>query len=293
MAEQTTATVTQEAQAQPPVPSATLETQAPPQPVAQPQAVEPPKTEDLVSRVSKVKVEAPKPVESNPFGLTKEDYDKVQSEPTLSKFYKSMQSDYIRKTQEVAEEKKKLAQPSTWTAERLQQEMNKADFIQAAQQLTAVNNPPNSGLTDTEYSALTDKEKAQLSGMQQQLQQMQLQNWQMQQKQQDEQLKVKYANYAPDIVDTTIHKLVKGEVKADREVVWKALDYEDAVQRAYQLGKQDRQLDTTEKTQAMSIEGFNTTPQNDVPKPEQGESNTAYFKRLAQRRLAESQSGKR
>jgi hypothetical protein len=249
--------------------------------------------EDLISRVSKVVVEAPKPKEeTNPFGLTKEDYDKVQTDPTLSKFYKSMQSDYIRKTQEASELKKQaeqtLKQSQTWTTERLQQEINKPDFIQAAQQITANNNPPNSGLSDQEYSALTDKEKAQLSNMQQQLQSMQMQNWQMQQKQQDEQLKARYANYAPDIVDTTIKQLVKGEIRADREVVWKALDYEAAVNRAYELGKQDRLMDNKEKQQALSPEGYSATPSNDVPKAEANESNNAYFKRLAQRRLAES-----
>lgn len=254
--------------------------------------VETPK-EDLLTRVSKFKPEAPKPKEeTNSFGLTKEDYDKVQSDPTLSKFYKSMQSDYIKKTQEAAEIKKQTEaikqQTSNWTVEKLQQEINKPDFIQAAQQIAAVNNPPNSGFTDTEYSALTDKEKAQLSNMQQQLQSMQQQNWQMQQKQQDEQLKGKYANYAPDIVDTTITKLVNGEVRADREVVWKALDYEDAVKRAYELGKQDRQLDTHEKQQALSPDGFSTMQNNDVPKAEAGESNMAYFRRLALHELVKA-----
>jgi hypothetical protein len=257
-----------------------------------PETVAAPK-EDLISRVSKVKVDSAKPVESNPFGLSKEDYDRVQSDPSLSKYYKSMQADYIKKTQEVAEEKKKLATPSTWSKERLQQEMNKPDFVQAAQELTATQNPPTSGLTNDEYSALTDKEKAQLHGMQQELSQMRLQNWQMQQKQQDEQLKGRYANYAPDIVDTTITKLVRGEVTANRETVWKALDYDDAVNRAYQLGKQDRQLEQTEKVQSMSFDGITATPQDAVPKAETGESNQAYFKRLAQRRLAESKGNNR
>ena len=253
--------------------------------------------EDLISRVSKVKVEPPKAKEEpNPFGLSREDYDRVQNDPTLSKFYKSMQADYIRKTQEASEVRKKaedqIKQTQTWNVDRLQQEMNKPDFIQAAQQVASMQNPPGSGLSDQEYSALTDKEKAQLHNMQQELHQMKLQNWQMQQRQQDEQLKAKYANYAPDIVDTTINQLVKGEVKADREVVWKALDYENAVQRAYELGKTDRQLEQQEKQQSVSFDGFATTQHREVPKAEQGESNTNYFKRLARQRLAESQNQK-
>jgi hypothetical protein len=123
--------------------------------------------------------------------------------------------------------------------------------------------------------------------MQKQLSDIQMQNWQMFQRQQDEVLKTKYANYAPDIVDTTIHKLVKGEIKADREVVWKALDYDAMAARTYQLGREDERKAIQEKTQSMSVEGYSATPTSDVPTIEKGESNTAYFKRIAARRMAE------
>jgi hypothetical protein len=247
---------------------------------------EPKPKEDLISRVSKVAV-APKKEETNPFGLTKEDYDAVQKDQTLSKFYKSMLADYTRKTQNLSERERELEKLSNWTPERVQQLLNDQKFVQAAQQVASIQNPPNSGLTDQEYSALTDKEKAQLNQMQQEMHQLKLQNWQMLQKQQDEQLRTKYANYAPDIVDVTIHKLVKGEVQATRETVWKALDYEDAVRRAYELGKQDRALENQEKEQSVSIEGFSATPKQEVPKAEPNESNMSYFKRLAAKRLAE------
>jgi hypothetical protein len=244
--------------------------------------------EDLVSRASKVKLEEKK--ETNPFGLTKDDYDKVQTDPTLSKFYKSMLSDYTRKTQNLSEKEREVEriklESSNWTPEKIQQLLNDQKFVQAAQQVASLSNPPNSGLSDQEYSALTDKEKAQFHSMQKQLSEIQMQNWQMHQRQQDEVLKTKYANYAPDIVDVTIHKLVKGEVKADREVVWKALDYDEAVKRAYELGKQDRALDTKVKTQSMSVEGFTATPQNEM-QPEKGETNSAYWKRIATQRMTE------
>ena len=278
---------------------APLENQATPQSVAQAPAVETPQ-EDLVSRVSKVKVEpkTQQTTDTNPLGLTKEDYEAVNQNPVLQKFYKSMLADYTRKTQQTSEERKEIenlkkqVQASVnWTPERLQAELNKPDFIQAAQRVASINNPPNSGLTDQEYSALTDKERAQLNGMQQEIQGMRLQNWQMQQKQQDEVLKTKYANYSSDIVDTTVNKLVRGEIQADREVVWKALDYNDAVNRAYQLGLQDKQLTNQEKQQALSPEGFIATPQKEIPKAEPHESNTAYFKRLASARLAEAVRG--
>jgi hypothetical protein len=248
--------------------------------------------EDLVSRASKVKLDTPKPKEeaSNPFSLTREDWDKVQSDPSLKKYYQSMLTDYQKKTSEISEQRReieKTKQSANWTPERIQQLLNDPTFVQAAQQVASVQNPPNSGLSDQEYSALTDKEKAQLNSMQNEVQQLKLQNYQMQQKQQDETLKQKYANYAPDIVDTTIHRLVNNEVQATREDIFKVLDYDSAVQRAYQLGKQDRQLENTEKQQSMSAEGYNATPQNSVPGIDKGESTSSYWKRLAVARLAE------
>jgi hypothetical protein len=224
---------------------------------------------DLITRVSKVNIEPTKennpaegiPVEEPKFDIN--DIEKIQdpqAKEQALRAYKSFQRGFNQKFQELAELRKNLEtktrQESNWTPERIQQLMNDQSFVQAAQQVASVQNPPNSGLTDQEYSALTEKEKAQMSSMQQELSQMRLQNWQMQQKQQDETLKQKYANYAPDIVDTTIHQLVNNEVLATREDIWKVRDYDAAVQRAYQLGKQDREMDNTEKQQSMSAEGL-------------------------------------
>ena len=255
--------------------------------------VETPK-EDLISRVSKVKIDVNKPqTEQNEFGLTKEDYEKVTTDPTLSKYYKSMQSVMVKRTQEAADLRKKadetMKQASTWTEERLRRELNNPDFVKVAQVVAQQQNPSNSGLTDQEYSALTDKEKAQLQLANQRIANLEMQNWQMLQKQQDETLKSKYANYNSDYIDTTVNQLVRGEVKADREVVWKALDYDDAVRRAYELGKQDRQMEVKEKTNSMSLSsGFQATPLSEVPPIEKWENDRAYFKRLGERRLAES-----
>jgi len=261
-------------------------------PVAEPKVEAPKVEESLTSRASKVKLDTPKPKEepSNPFSLTREDWDKVQSDPSLKKYYQSMLTDYQKKTSELSEQRRTIEQQkqsANWTPERIQQLLNDPTFVQAAQQVASVQNPPNSGLTDQEYSALTDKEKAQLNNMQNEVHQLKLQNYQMQQKQQDELLRQKYANYAPDIVDTTIKQLVNNEVMATREDIWKVRDYDAAVQRAYQLGKQDRQLENTEKSQSLSAEGYNATPQNAVPEINKGESTGNYFKRLAVARLAE------
>ena len=254
-------------------------------PVAQPQVVAQPQ-EDVISRATKTKQE-PQSKDTNPFGLSKEDYDKVQSDPTLSKFYKSMQSDYIKKTQEVAEERKQLAKPQPWTIERLQAEVSKPDFIQAASAVASMKNPVGSGLSDEEYSTLTKTEKAQLAESLQRSKNLEGQLWQMQQTQQDSVLSQRYGNYNPQVVDSTIQKLVRGELKADREVIYKALYHDENVTNAYELGKQDALKGLKEKQQASSPEGFTATPLSEVPTKLEKESNAAYFKRLGERRLAE------
>ena len=260
------------------------------------------KEQDLVTRVSSFKHEDKAKIDSE---VAEPEFDTKKideiKDPEAKKYaeeaYKSFQRGFGKKFQELAElrkqiesEKTKIETNASWTKERIQQELlNNPQFVQAAQELASLRNPPDSGLTDQEYSALTDKEKAQLQQQNQRINQLEMMNWQMLQKQQDEQLRAKYANYAPDIVDTTINYLQQGKVNADREAIWKVLDYESAVQRAYELGKQDRARELQEKTNSTSVgTGFSATPLSDVPKKEQNETNQNYFKRLAQRRLAEA-----
>lgn len=270
------------------MPEETIVAEVKTEPVAQPVAEAPvtPK-EDLLTRVSKVNL-TPKPKEpDNPFGLSKEDYDKVNTDPTLSKFYKSMQADYTRSKQQIAAEKKdleaKLNQDKSWTPERIATLLNDPNFVQAAQQV--LTNPPNSGYNNTEWSMLSDNEKKQIVGMQQQIQSLQLQNTLAGIKQQDEQLKTKYANYDPQAVDIITNDLLQGKVQATREHLYKVLDYDNAVNRAYELGKQDARVDTTEKVNSSSVDGYVMKGEREVPAANKGESGGSFFRRLAENNL--------
>ena len=58
-------------------------------------STETPKTiDDLVSRVSRVKVEEPVKQADDPFGLNEETFKHVTENPDLNKHYKSMLADY-------------------------------------------------------------------------------------------------------------------------------------------------------------------------------------------------------
>ena len=248
--------------------------------------------EDLISRVSKVKVEAPViNVEEPHFDVN--DIEKITdpvAKEQATRAYKSFQRGFNQKFQELAEMRKqietqKAQQPTQWTPERIKQELNKPDFIQASQAVLQEQNPPNSGMNESEWSSLTATEKKQWQAMQNELTSLKqqqsrdalLQNFRVQ----DETLKTKYANYNPEAVDMITSELLTGKRQATREDLFRSLDYENAVKRAYELGKQDSKLDKQEKISASSFDGINSgKPAVDLPVAEKNESAQSYFGKL-------------
>ena len=271
------------------------------EPVIEAPIVEAPK-EDLISRVSKVKVED-KPTELNieepKFDVNDIENiaDPVAKEQAL-RAYKSFQRGFNQKFQELADLRKKLEvtqQPTTWTKDRIRQELNKPDFIQASQEVLQEQNPPDSGMNDTEWSALTTNEKKQWQAMQselaslkqQQNRQQILQNFKMQ----DDTLKTKYANYDPQAVDIITNELLTGKRQATREDLFRSLDYEKAVKRAYELGKQDGNLDKQDKVNASAYDGISTgKPATDVPVAEKNESTNSFFGRIVANNIAKQKA---
>ena len=260
--------------------------------------------QDLITRVSQVKVEPVVNVEKDINGVPiieepkfdVNDIEKItdpQAKEQALRAYKSFQRGFNAKFQELADLRKKLEvtqQPTTWTKDRIRQELNKPDFIQASQEVLQEQNPPQSGMTDTEWSSLTTNEKKQWQGMQQEIanlkqqqnQQQILQNFKMQ----DETLKTKYANYDPNAVDIITSELLTGKRQATREDLHKAIDYDNAVNRAYQLGLQDGGLNKTDKQNASAYDGISTgKPATDIPVAEKNESTNSFFGRLVQNNL--------
>jgi hypothetical protein len=276
---------------------ATLETKAIPQAEVVAQAGKATSSEDLITRASKVKLES-KPTDLNieepKFDVN--DIEKIadpQAKEQALRAYKSFQRGFNQKFQELAELRKQVEaknQPTQWTPERIRTELNKPDFIQASQAVLQEQNPPNSGMNETEWSSLTVAEKKQWQAMQSELTSLKQQqaNQQIMQnfKLQDETAKTKYANYDSQAVDIITDELLQGKRQATREDIFKSFDYENAVKRAYELGKQDGQVDKTEKTNASTFDGVtNTQPAKDIPQPEKNEGVTSYFGRLVQRNI--------
>jgi hypothetical protein len=108
---------------------------------------------------------------------------------------------------------------------------------------------------------------------------------------QDEQLKTKYADYDPKAIDTVTADMLAGRVQATREHLYKAIKFDEAVRKAYELGKSDKKLETEEKITSMSTTGSTVVGNDDVPAIEANETSKQYFLRLAGRRLQQASAG--
>ena len=255
-----------------------------------PEAVKPPE-EDLVTRASKVKTETQAKTEiDEKFNINDLDAKIEQlPDPALKEqvlgLKKSLLKGENQKYQEIANLRKqyesKLAESTNWTPERIQGLLQDPNFVKAAQSI--VNTPP----TSAETSMLTDAEKRQLDDNNRQVQALMYQNQQLLRTQQDGQLKQRYANYDANMVDQTFNDMLNGRVQATREHIWKVVDYEQAVQRAYELGKQDRNIQNQERAAGISFETGRNMPQPTTVERQKGETTAQFLQRSYQKHIKE------
>ena len=245
---------------------------------------------DLITRASQVKLETqPQPTQTS----DEFDYKEIEAikDPVAKdlalKAYKSFQRGFNQKFQDIASLRKDLENKSqefsNWTPERVQQLINDPKFVEAAKNVVGTQ-------SETTYETETDK-KVKL--LEQELQTLKGQSLQQNFRQQDEQFKQKYANYKPEAVDILTNDMLQGKVQATREHLWKVIDYDDAIQRAYELGKQDRQLDLGEKQTSASFSPQSTmSPTAEKMKPEQGEGDRDFLRRIFNKNAQAAQQRK-
>jgi hypothetical protein len=233
--------------------------------------------DDIIKRASQVKLEQ-KPKETNPFGLTNDDWQKVQSDPVLQKYYRSMASDYERKTQQIAEirrdyEKKLSQTDDKWTPEKVQSLLQRQDFVQAAQAVAG--NQQETG------SMLSESERMKIQQAEQSAKAAQAQLYQLQQQQIHSTLRNKYSNYDPEIVNNDLNQVMSGKVSNDTfiESIWRARDYESAVKRAYQLGLQDKNEQNKERAAGMTFATGNNMAQPTGVERQKGEPIAQFLAR--------------
>ena len=284
-------------------------------PVAQPVQATPvqpistePKKEELIKRAASFK---PAPTDAKPADSTfdfkaYQDYVTSVQDPTARKFiedaYKSMTADYTRKMQPIAAQgkevetlKQQLEQLNRFTPERIQELLSNPTFVQAAQEHVRKNSvQPTNGNGNGSSTDLTDEEFSYLSPEQQKMYQQQKQTQgalaslqseltSMRTQKEDTELSSRYPNYDTTQVNKIFSDMMTGKVQATREHLWKVVDYEDAVHRAYSMGRSDERDGVTEKRNASAIGGGVNAAgtQADIPSQQKGESFQAYWRRLA------------
>ena len=252
---------------------------------------------DILTRVSKKK-ESPTPQDTaGTFKEFDDITDPIQREKLISR-EKERVADYTRKTQDLARQREEFDKfkrdSQNWTPERIQNELLKnPQFLQAAQQVTSIQNPAGSGLTDEQFSALTPGEKSQLMEMNRQIGELRQQNLLSALNQKDALLQAKYGDYDALKINQGIQELARMNPVDIREQAYKALLHDEHVKAAYDLGRQEASTLNQTRVQAATNLGSSALPANEIPKREAKENDTAYFARLANRRLEQARAAKR
>lgn len=261
--------------------------------------------QDLITKVTQFKAQT-QPVPENDIGF---DYKEIEAikDPVAKdiaiKAYKSMQAGVTKKFQEVAITRKeyevknaeiqaKLADMQTWTPEKVQNYLlNNPSFLQSAQMMSTQTQQNPGGLTDEQFSALTDKEKAelaQLPTLKSEIDQLKQVNYQAMVTQTDNQLKAKYGNYNSQEVDAAIARLAQMNPLEIREHVFKSIKHDENVKNSYELRQQEIQQLNQTRINAISVDGAQAINNDGLPTRLPNENDRAWFEKLANFRLTQS-----
>jgi hypothetical protein len=201
-------------------------------------------------------------------------------------------SKYIQEVDKIKSELEKVRRESNqpWTPQRLQQELNKQDFVQSATTLQSQVAPQ--GMAQETWSALTPEEKQSIVATQQKTTMLEQQLAAMQQSQVmsslDSELKQEYPDYEPSQIREFYQKAQSNQIstKDMLKSIYYATNAEKLISRAYELGRQDRESTIKEKITGISPMGINATPTTSVDvehKP--GERSSRMFSQHAYRVL--------
>lgn len=226
------------------------------------------------------------------------DIDKI-ADPMAKKIvqdlYKQIQKGAQDKFKQAADLRKeaeaKLAQASTWSPQRLQQELNRPDFVMAMQALQQQSAPQHWTGSPEEWSALSPQEQQQFQGLQQAVMSQQQQLTKMLQGQEDEKLKSAYPDYDSTVVDKFTEDLIQGRYQATREDVWKVYNHDQNVTRAYEMGIKDGLAKAQDKNNSPNLNragSYTVTQGNELPP----EVNKKSFVEIARYRLSQAKTKK-
>lgn len=265
-------------------------------------------TDDLLSKVTKF-VDDKSPSNKSEDDIDADVFNDAEfrkkidalQDPELKQYMLSMRKTGVRgiqeRLQEISEMRKELNSLKQginpgWSPDRIQQLLNDKEFLNAAQQVLGNTGTQQQFEDDGEY--VPDSVKQKLAKLEQENSQFKQQWNQFNQQQTNAQimqehnrLKERYGNYDANKVDELINGLIKGEVQAGPEVVYKAYYHDENVKRAYEMGRRDAMGGVDEKQQASSFSTSRIQQPNSEIKPEKDETNKQFLNRIIQNKLSQ------
>ena len=249
-------------------------------------------TADILKRSSPPQA-VPEPVKETNY---REDLEKI-TDPAVKaiaeKQLKDLESGYNKKFQTLAQQRKELedlkAKVSTWTPQRLAEELRNPAFVQAAQTLQQQAPPQDWSGSTEEWSSLNDSEKREFQRMRQEQSSLQSQVARMVASQEDTEIKKIYPTYDSNIVEEAIEGLRSGKINISRVDIFKAVNHDKNVESGYQYGYEDGYKKALEKLNGSSISTSNSsvTSADEVPE----EVRKGGFSSIAMWRLAKAKNG--
>ena len=256
-----------------------------------------PKADEILKRVSARKEESPSIVDANSEVFSSSDLkahlETITDPNERSKFeavYKNMEKGLQRKFQKIADLEKKLKESDTWTPERLQKELNRPDFLEAATRVTQSQQPQTpapQGYQGNDWSALSPSEQAEIRGQRAELEKLRQEHamlaGSLAVQKADEEIKSKIPTYDPDEVNRLQDDLRQGrwDARQIREALWKANNFDKIMEQTYDLALKDKAGNIQEKKSATTMQGSNQTTQKEAPNQQPNESRAQLFRRLA------------
>lgn len=249
---------------------------------------------DILKRSSAPKQEAPK---TDPEEIqTQAELDKITDPATkaiIEKKIKDLESGYNKKYQTLAQQRKEVEdlklKLSSWTPQRLAEELRKPEFVQAMQTLQQQAPPQQWDGSAEEWSALSPNEKQQFQQMRNETQSLQAQMQKMLQAQEDVEIKKIYPDFEPQVVDEAIKGLRSGEIVASRADIWKVVNHDKNVEKGYQFGYEDGYKKALEKLNGSTHIDSNLSMNLADEVPE--EVRKGGFSSIAMWRLGRSKNG--
>ena len=264
-------------------------------------AVTPPATPepDILTKVAQFKLpETQDKIENPPdqpelAGITDPVAKKAAAE-AIERMRRGMQSDYTKKLEDA---QKLVNQSKSWTPQRIQQELlTNPEFVAAAQMIQG-QQPTQTDVNA--YSVLNDQEKAKVDaipGLKAELEQMKNQANQnallASINQYDTVLKQKFPDYDPEKINEAAQRFGKLTPAVAREYIYKADNYETNIKKAYEMGKLEGQGKLNSKLNIIAPQGSTAIITQERPTKQAGESDKAFFVRIATARLEQSKNQK-